>query len=64
MAKLAKETIDHDIDPLASIHYVDLKPHVNSYTHELVQIEWHVAVHGADFHLLKLALGPSKKFQQ
>ena len=29
--QLAKETLDHDIDPLASIHYAYLKPLVNSY---------------------------------
>ena len=29
--QLAKETLDQDIDPLASIHYTDFKPLVNSY---------------------------------
>ena len=29
--QLAKETPDHDIDPLASVHYADLKPFFNSY---------------------------------
>ena len=27
--QLAKETFDHDIDPLASTHYANLKPLVN-----------------------------------
>ena len=30
--QLAKETIDHDINPPASNHYADLKPLDNSYT--------------------------------
>ena len=29
--QLAKEPLDHDIDPLATVHYADLKPVVNSY---------------------------------
>ena len=29
--QLAKETLDHDIDPLTTVHYADLKPLVNSY---------------------------------
>ena len=33
---------------LASVHYADLKPLVNSYIQKLVQTEWHVAVHGRD----------------
>ena len=28
--QLAKETLDQDIDPLASVHYTDMKPLVNS----------------------------------
>ena len=28
---LTKEKLDHDIDPLACVHYTDLKPLVNSY---------------------------------
>ena len=35
--QLAKETLDLDIDPLASVHYTDLKPLVNSYIQKLVQ---------------------------
>ena len=44
--QLAKETLDQDIDPLASVHYTDLKPLVNSYIQQLVQIKWDVVVHG------------------
>ena len=35
--QLAKETLDQYIDPLASVHYRDLKPLVNSYIQQLVQ---------------------------
>ena len=28
--QLEKETLDQDIDPLASVHYADMKPLVNS----------------------------------
>ena len=54
--QLAKETLDQDKDPLASVHYTDMKPLVNSYIQKLVQIKLDVAVHGRD-------LGPPKKFQ-
>ena len=43
--QLAKETLDQDIDPLASVHYTDMKPLVNSYIQKLVQTKWDVAVH-------------------
>ena len=59
--QLAKETLDQDIDPLASVHYTDMKPLVNSYIQKLVQTNWNVAVHGRD--LVKPTLGPRKKFQ-
>ena len=36
--QLAKETLDQDIDPLASVHYTDLKPPVNYYIQQLVQM--------------------------
>ena len=61
--QLAKETLDHDIDPVASIHYADLKPLVNTYIQQLVQVKWDVAVHGRDLYLLKPTLGPPKKFK-
>ena len=44
--QLAKETLDHGIDPLMGVHYADLKPLVNSYIQPLVQIKWDVVVHG------------------
>ena len=61
--QLAKETLDQDIDPLAGVHYTDLKPLVNSYIQKLVQTKWDVAVHGRDLYLVKPTLGPPKKFQ-
>ena len=61
--QLAKETLDQDIDPLASVHYTDMKPLINSYIQKLVQTKWDVAVHGRDLYLVKPTLGPPKKFQ-
>ena len=61
--QLAKETLDQDIDPLASVHHSDMKPLVNSYIQQLVQIKWDVAVHGIDLYLVKPTLGPPKKFR-
>ena len=61
--QLAKETLDQDIDPLASVHYTDMKPLVNSYIQKLVQTKWDVAVHGRDLYLVKPTLGPPQKFQ-
>ena len=61
--QLAKDTLDQDIDPLASVHYTDMKPLVNSYIQNLVQTKWDVAVHGRDLYLVKPTLGPPKKFQ-
>ena len=60
---LAKETLDQDIDALASVHYTDMKPLVNSYIQKLVQTKWDVAVHGRGLYLVKPTLGPPKKFQ-
>ena len=61
--QLAKKTLDQDIDPLASVHYTDMKPLVNSYIQKMVQTKWDVAVHGRDRFLVKPTLGPPKKFQ-
>ena len=61
--QLAKETLDHDIDPLATVHYADLKPVVNSYIQQEVQIKWGVSIHGRNLYLLKPTLGPPKKFK-
>ena len=51
--QLAKDTLDQDIDPLASVHYTYMKPLVNSYIQKLVQTKWDVAVHGRDLYLVK-----------
>ena len=61
--QLAKETLDLDIHPLMGVHYAGLKPQVNSYIQQLVQIKWDVAVHGRDLYFVKPTLGPPKKFQ-
>ena len=58
-----KKSLDQDIDPLASVHYTDMKALVNSYIQKLGQIKWDVAVHGRDLYLVKPTLGPPKKFQ-
>ena len=44
----AKETLDHDIDPLTRVHYADLKPLVNSYTQQVIHLKWDVFVHDRD----------------
>ena len=61
--QLAKETLDQDIDPLASAHYTDMKSLVNSYIQKLVQTKWDVAIHGRYLYLVKPTLWPPKKFQ-
>ena len=61
--QLAKETLDHDINPLTTVHYADLKPLVNSYIKQEVQTKWDVSIHGTDLYLVKTTLGPPKKFQ-
>ena len=61
--QLTKETLDHDIDPLATVHFADLKPLVNSYIQREVQIKWGVSIHGRDLYNLKPTLGPSKRFR-
>ena len=61
--QLAKETIDHDMNPLTNGHYADFKPLVNSYIQQLVQIKWDVVAHGRDLYLFKPTLGSHKKFQ-
>ena len=57
--QLAKETHGQDIDPLASIHYTDMKQLVNSYIQKWGQTKWDVAVHGRDLYIVKPTLGPS-----
>ena len=61
--QLAKETLDHDIKPLTTVHFADLKPLVNSYIQQEVQIKWDVSIHGRDLYLLKPTLGPPKRFR-
>ena len=61
--QLEKEMLGQDIDPLANVHYTDLKPLVNSYIHQLVQTKWDVVVHGRYLYLMKPTLGTPKKFQ-
>ena len=62
MDQETKETLDQDIDPLASVHYTDMKPLVNSYIEKLAHTKWDIAVHGRDLYLVKPTLGPPKKF--
>ena len=64
MDQLAKETLDQEIDPLAGVHYTDLKPLVDSYIQQLVKTKWDVTVHGRDLYLAKPTLGQPKKFQR
>ena len=61
--QLAKETLEHDKDSLATVHYADLKPVVNSYIQQEVQIKWDVSIHGKHLYLLKPTLGPPKKLK-
>ena len=61
--QLAKGALDHDVDPLTTVHYADLKPLVNSYIKQDVQTKWDVSIHGRDLYLVKPTLGPPKKFQ-
>ena len=63
MDQLTKETLDQEINPLAGVHYTDLKPLVNSYIQQLVQTKWDVAVHGRELYLVKPTLGQPKIFQ-
>ena len=61
---LITETLVQGIDPLASVHYTGLKPLVNSYIQQLVQIKWDVAVHGKYLYLVKPTLGPPQNFKR
>ena len=61
--QLSKETLDHDIDPLTTVHYADLKPLVNSYIQQEVQIKWNASILGRDLYLMKPTLGPPKRFR-
>ena len=59
--QLAKENLDQDIDPLASVHYAYMKPLVNFYIQKLVQTKWDVAVHGRDLYLVKPNTGATEE---
>ena len=48
---------------LTTVSYADLKPVVNSYIQQEVQIKWDVSIHGRDLYLLKPTLGPPRKFK-
>ena len=61
--QVTKETLDQDIDPLANVHYTDLKPLVNSYIQQLVQTKLDVAIHGRGLYVVKPTLEQPKKFQ-
>ena len=63
MDQLAKETLDQEINPLASAHYTDLKPLVTSYIKKLAQTKWNVDVHGTGLYFVKPTLGQPTKFQ-
>ena len=63
LTEMKEWTNYQDIDPLASVHYIYMKPLVNSYIQKLVQTKWDVSVHSRDLYLMKSTLGPPKKFQ-
>ena len=56
VGQLARETLDYDTDPQASVLCADLKPLVNSYIQQLLQIKWNVPVRGRYICLLKTTL--------
>ena len=54
---MAKETLDHDIYPLTSVHYADLK----SFVHSCIQQR--VSMHGRDVYIVKPTLRPPDESQ-
>lgn len=58
----AKDSLNENVNILSKIHYADLKPQVNTYIQNLVQIKWDVEIHGRDLYLIKPELGPPKKY--
>ena len=60
--QLAKDALDLDVDPLTKVHFADLKPLVNQYVQQQVQVKWDVSITGRDLYFLKPTLGPPKKF--
>ena len=63
MDQLVKYTFDHHVDPLANVHYADLKLLVKTYIQQEVKINWDVSIYRIDLYLLKPALGSNKKLQ-
>ena len=59
----AKESLDLEIDPRLDIHYADLKPQVNAYVQQLIQVKWDVEVHGTDLYLIKPNLAQPIKYK-
>ena len=58
--QLARETLDHDIDPLANVHHADLKPLVNSYISSWFKSS---GLYMVVTYILKPTLGQPNKFQ-
>ena len=52
-----------DSGPASKGDFADLKPLVNSYIQQEVQIKWDVSIHGRDLYLLKPTQGPPKRFR-
>ena len=48
--KLAKESLGLDVETLLGIDHADLKPQVNAYVKQLMQIKWNVEVHWRDLY--------------
>ena len=61
--KLAKESLGLNIDALLGIFHADLKPQVNAYVQQLMQVKWDVEVHGRDLYLLKANLAPPDRYK-
>ena len=61
--KLVKESLDLDIDALLGIYHADLKPQVNAYVQQLMQVKWDVEVHGRDLYLLEVKLAPPERYK-
>ena len=61
--KLAKESLDLDIDTPLGIYHAGLKPQVNAYVQQLMQVKWDVEVHGRDLYLMKANLTPPFRYK-
>ena len=61
--KLAKKSLDLDIDNLLGIYHADLKHHVNTYVQQLMQVKLDVEVHRIDLYLLKANLAPPDRYE-